>query len=110
MSEFIESLYVKQFGKERPDEVHKMEDIAAAHVEKRAARKAENLLEKNNQAAEEEPASTETVSEETSTSEADIKTEASETDASAAGTEVPESNAAEAAAAVNSSQDQAASE
>jgi hypothetical protein len=47
LAEFIESLYLKQFGKERPDEVRTMEEIAAAHIEKRAARKAENLLKKN---------------------------------------------------------------
>ena len=32
---------LKQFGKRCPDEVKSIEDIAAAHVAKRAARKAE---------------------------------------------------------------------
>lgn len=42
LTEFIEALYLKQFGKERPDEVNTMEEIAAAHVAKRAARKVAN--------------------------------------------------------------------
>ncbi len=41
LPEFIESLYEKQFGKRRPDVVLSIEEIAAAHVAKRAARKAE---------------------------------------------------------------------
>jgi hypothetical protein len=41
LAEFIEALYEKQFGKPRPDEVKSIEEIAAAHVAKRAARKAE---------------------------------------------------------------------
>jgi hypothetical protein len=41
LAEFIEALYEKQFGKPRPDEVNSIEEIAAAHVAKRAARKAE---------------------------------------------------------------------
>ena len=41
LPKFIESLYAKQFGKTRPDHVQSMEEIAAAHVAKRAARKAE---------------------------------------------------------------------
>ena len=38
LTEFIEAQYLKQFGKSRPDEVKTMEEIAAAHVAKRAAR------------------------------------------------------------------------
>lgn len=41
LAEFIEALYEKQFGKRCPDEVKSIEEIAAAHVAKRAARKAE---------------------------------------------------------------------
>ena len=40
--DFIQSQYEKQFGKSRPETVLSMEEIAAAHVAKRAARKAEN--------------------------------------------------------------------
>ena len=43
LTQFIEALYLKQFGKERPDEVKTMEEIAAAHVAKRAARKLANV-------------------------------------------------------------------
>ena len=46
LSEFIEVQYEKQFGKRRPDVVLTMEEIAAAHVAKRAARKAENAKAK----------------------------------------------------------------
>jgi hypothetical protein len=42
LTEFIDAQYLKQFGKERPDEVKSMEDIAAEHVAKRAARKLVN--------------------------------------------------------------------
>ncbi len=42
LTKFIEAQYLKQFGKERPDEVKPMEEIAAAHVAKRAARKIAN--------------------------------------------------------------------
>ena len=42
LTKFIEAQYLKQFGKERPDEVKPMEEIAAAHVAKRAARKVAN--------------------------------------------------------------------
>ena len=42
LTECIDALYLKQFGKSRPDEVKTMEEIAAAHVAKRAARKQEN--------------------------------------------------------------------
>ena len=42
LTKFIEAQYLKQFGKERPDEVKTMEEIAAAHVAKRAARKLAN--------------------------------------------------------------------
>ncbi len=42
LTKFIEAQYLKQFGKERPDEVKTMEEIAAAHVAKRAARKVAN--------------------------------------------------------------------
>ena len=41
LPEFIESLYEKKFGKRRPDVVRSMEEMAAQHVAKRAARKAE---------------------------------------------------------------------
>ena len=41
LADFIESLYEKQFGKRCPDEVKSIEEIAVAHVAKRAARKAE---------------------------------------------------------------------
>ncbi len=41
LAEFIESLYEKQFGKRCPDVVQSIEEIAAEHVAKRAARKAE---------------------------------------------------------------------
>jgi hypothetical protein len=41
LSEFIEAQYEKQFGKQRPDVVQSIEEIAAAHLAKRAARKAE---------------------------------------------------------------------
>lgn len=47
LAKFIETLYEKQFGKTRPDHVQSMEDIAADHVAKRAARKAENAKLKN---------------------------------------------------------------
>lgn len=42
LTKFIEAQYLKQFGQERPDEVKTMEEIAAAHVAKRAARKVAN--------------------------------------------------------------------
>ncbi len=60
LSEFIDSLYLKQFGKERPDEVRTMEEIAAAHVDKRAARKAENLKVRKDAEAEETSSEKET--------------------------------------------------
>jgi hypothetical protein len=41
LPEFIESLYEKKFGKRRPDIVRSMEEMAAQHVAKRAARKSE---------------------------------------------------------------------
>ena len=44
LPEFIEAQYQKQFGKPRPDVVLSIEEIAAAHVAKRAARKAEKSL------------------------------------------------------------------
>ena len=40
LPEFIEHLYEKQFGKTRPDVVRSIEEMAAAHMAKRAARKA----------------------------------------------------------------------
>ena len=43
LSQFIENQYKKQFNKDRPDVVLSMEEIAAAHVAKRAARKARKL-------------------------------------------------------------------
>lgn len=42
LPEFIEQQYLKQFGKERPDVILSIEEIAAAHVAKRAARKTRN--------------------------------------------------------------------
>ena len=41
LADFIESLYKKEFGKTRPDEVQSIEQMAAAHVARRAAKKAE---------------------------------------------------------------------
>lgn len=43
LPQFIENQYFKQFGKERPDVVRSIEEIAAAQVAKRAARKARKL-------------------------------------------------------------------
>ena len=43
LPQFIEDQYKKQFDKERPDIVLSIEEIAAAHVAKRAARKARKL-------------------------------------------------------------------
>jgi hypothetical protein len=43
LPQFIEDQYKKQFDKERPDTVLSIEEIAAAHVAKRAARKARKL-------------------------------------------------------------------
>ncbi|QDV45680.1 hypothetical protein Enr13x_55590 [Stieleria neptunia] len=43
LPQFIENQYEKQFGKERPDVVLSIEEIAAAHVAKRAQRKADKL-------------------------------------------------------------------
>ncbi|MEE2936111.1 MAG: hypothetical protein VYA84_08955 [Planctomycetota bacterium] len=60
LPEFIEAQYQKQFGKQRPDEVLSMEEIAAAHVAKRAARKAERA--KSAQQEETDSASTENTS------------------------------------------------
>ena len=42
LTDFIDAQYLKQFGKERPDEVKRMEEIAAEHVAKRAERKVAN--------------------------------------------------------------------
>jgi len=39
LPEFIEHLYEAQFGKSRPDVIQSIEDLAAAHVAKRVARK-----------------------------------------------------------------------
>jgi len=55
LTKFIEAQYLKQFGKERPDEVKSMEEIAADHVAKRAARKVANA----NKASESESSSAE---------------------------------------------------
>ena len=41
LPEFIESLYENKFGKRRPDVVQTIEEMAAAHLAKRAAKKAE---------------------------------------------------------------------
>lgn len=43
LKEFISNLYEKRFGKDRPDVVQTIEEITAAHVAKRAARKARKL-------------------------------------------------------------------
>jgi hypothetical protein len=43
LGEFIESLYFKRFRKELPDSVQTIEQLAAAHEEKRADRKAAKL-------------------------------------------------------------------
>jgi hypothetical protein len=43
LPEFIENQYKKQFDKDRPDVVLSIEEIAAAHVAKRVARKARKL-------------------------------------------------------------------
>lgn len=40
LAEFIEELYGKNFGKSRPEEVRSIEEMAAAHLARRAARKA----------------------------------------------------------------------
>ena len=40
LPEFIESLYDKRFGKRCPDNVHTIEELAAEHLAKRAAKKA----------------------------------------------------------------------
>lgn len=45
LPEFIESWYLKRFGKTRPEVVHSMEELAKAHLEKRAAQKAKKALE-----------------------------------------------------------------
>ena len=49
LSEFIDAQYEKQFGKPRPDVVQSIEEIAAAHLAKRAARKAERAKETQQQ-------------------------------------------------------------
>jgi hypothetical protein len=43
---FIESIYFKRFGKERPDKIRTVEEMAAKFAEKRAARKAKKLARK----------------------------------------------------------------
>ncbi|MDF1842299.1 MAG: hypothetical protein P1U77_12755 [Rubripirellula sp.] len=63
LPEFIEAQYQKQFGKERPDEVLSMEEIAAAHVAKRAARKVERAKSAQQEAT--DSASAETTNTET---------------------------------------------
>ncbi|MFG0287686.1 MAG: hypothetical protein ACF8CQ_05915 [Rhodopirellula sp. JB044] len=45
LPEFIEHLYEKQFGREEPEEILTMEEIAAAHVAKRAERKRQKELQ-----------------------------------------------------------------
>ncbi|MGB7345117.1 MAG: hypothetical protein WBD20_12960 [Pirellulaceae bacterium] len=71
LSEFIEALYEKQFGKTRPDVVRTMEKIAEEHVRKRAQRRTEKLT-----AVTSEP-QVETSTEETVVqSEAELATEA----------------------------------
>ena len=51
LAEFIEAKYEKQFGKPRPDVVQSIEAMAAAHVAKRAARKAERAKETRQQSS-----------------------------------------------------------
>lgn len=63
LTQFIEAQYLKQFGKERPDEVKTMEEIAAAHVAKRAARKLANANKTNVSESNAAEASTPTVTE-----------------------------------------------
>ncbi|MDG2220456.1 MAG: hypothetical protein P8L85_03695, partial [Rubripirellula sp.] len=69
LHKFIEAQYEKQFGKERPDEVLSMEEIAAAHVAKRAARKGEKAKLTQQSATSTETTSTETTSTETTSTE-----------------------------------------
>jgi len=57
LPQFIEMLYEQQFGKTCPDVIYTMEELAAAQVAKRAARKAANAL--RDQAAEDTPAAEE---------------------------------------------------
>lgn len=78
LTKFIEAQYLKQFGKERPDEVKPMEEIAAAHVAKRAARKVANANTESDAESSAVKASTpavaenadETATDETATSQA----------------------------------------
>ena len=86
--EFIETQYQKQFGKSRPDTVVSVEELAAAHVAKRAARK-----EASAKAAEELPkqdAPTETAPPE----DGPLAAPASEPESESSGSEtnVPQSN------------------
>jgi len=83
LTKFIEAQYLKQFGKERPDEVKPMEEIAAAHVAKRAARKVANANKASDSesSAAESPAPTVTenadetaTTDETTTSQAPAQT------------------------------------
>ncbi|MGB0596221.1 MAG: hypothetical protein ACPGLY_06000 [Rubripirellula sp.] len=67
LPEFIEAQYQKQFGKQRPDEVLSMEEIAAAHVAKRAARKVERAKSAPQEAT--DSASTENTSTENTSTE-----------------------------------------
>ncbi|EMI54269.1 hypothetical protein [Rhodopirellula sallentina] len=51
LPEFIEHLYEKQFGRKEPEEILTMEEIAAAHVAKRAERKRQKELQASSEAA-----------------------------------------------------------
>jgi hypothetical protein len=43
---FIESIYFKRFGKERPDKIRTIEEMAAQFAKKRAEKKAKKLAKK----------------------------------------------------------------
>jgi uncharacterized protein len=47
LPDFIESLYLKRFGKERPDQVRSIEDLIAAQDLKKAARRSKMTLQHN---------------------------------------------------------------
>ncbi len=89
LPEFIEAQYQKQFGKERPDEVLSMEEIAAAHVAKRAARKVERAKSAQQEAT--DSASTETAStENTSVENTSTETEPADGNQTAADSAITE--------------------
>ena len=82
LTEFIEALYEKRFHKFCPDEVKSMEQLAAEHVAKRAAKKASNETEGTEGEASEteslEPESSKPESPEPETSETEPQEEAEE--------------------------------